>query len=211
MENLVAELPNIVVSPIVSAEKISFEDYLVKYDGQFAEWVDGEVILTMPASDRHQDLVRFFTMTIGAFAEMRDFGTIRTAPLPMKLSADKRGREPDLMFIAKENLHLLKKNYLDGAADMVIEIISPESRSRDRGDKFYEYESAGVREYWLIDYERKQAEFYVLNADGIYEFIQAGNGAFESRVLDGLFIKTNWLWQETLPNLMDVLKEWRLI
>ena len=211
MENLVAELPNIVVSPIVSAEKNSFEDYLVKYDGQFAEWVDGEVILTMPASDRHQDLVRFFTMTIGAFAEMRDFGTIRTAPLPMKSSADKRGREPDLMFFTKENLHLLKKNYLEGAADLVIEIISPESRSRDRGDKFYEYESAGVREYWLIDYERKQAEFYVLNADGIYEFIQAGNGAFESRVLDGLFIKTNWLWQETLPNLMDVLKEWRLI
>jgi Uma2 family endonuclease len=211
MENVVAELPNIIVSPIVSAEKISFEDYLVKYDGQFAEWVDGEVILTMPASDRHQDLARFFTMTIGAFAEMRDRGTIRTAPLPMKLSADKRGREPDLMFIAKENLHLLKKNYLEGAADLVIEIISPESRSRDRGDKFYEYESAGVKEYWLIDYERKQAEFYVLNADGIYEFIQTGNGTFESRALDGLFIKTSWLWQENLPNLMDILKEWKLI
>ena len=44
MENVVAELPNIIVSPIVSAEKISFEDYLVKYDGQFAEWVDGVVI-----------------------------------------------------------------------------------------------------------------------------------------------------------------------
>lgn len=211
MENVVAELPNQIITPVVSDKKIRFEDYLVKFDGQFAEWLDGEVILTMPASDKHQDLSRFFTMTIGAFAEIKDFGKVRTAPLPMKLEEEKRGREPDLMFISKENLSRLKKNYLDGAADLVIEIISPESRVRDRGDKFYEYEAAGVREYWLIDYERKQAEFYVLNTDGIFEFTSAENGIFNSRILDGLFIKTEWLWQDDLPNLMEILREWNLV
>ncbi len=43
--------------------------------------------------------------------------------------------------------------------DLVIEIISPQSRGRDRGDKFYEYEKDGVKEAWVIDYPRKQAEF----------------------------------------------------
>lgn len=211
MENTIAELPQTIALPNISAEKISFEDYLIKYDGQHAEWIEGEVILSMPASDRHQDLVRFFTMTIGAFVEMCDKGVIRNAPLAMKLSVDKRGREPDFLFVSKQNQDRLKKNYLDGAADMIIEIISPESRSRDRGDKFYEYETAGVKEYWLIDYERKQAEFYVLNSDGIFEFIKAENEVFYSRVLEGLFVKTNWLWQEKLPNLMDVLKDWKII
>jgi Uma2 family endonuclease len=86
-------------SPLqISSDEISFEDYLVKYDGQHAEWVDGKVIAKMPASDRHQDLVRFFTMTIGAFVEVRDLGIIRTSPLPMKLSQDRKGREPDFLF-----------------------------------------------------------------------------------------------------------------
>ncbi|MEJ7756097.1 MAG: Uma2 family endonuclease [Nocardioidaceae bacterium] len=55
-----------------------------------------------------------------------------------------------------------QKTYLDGAADLAIEIISPESIGRDRGEKFVEYEAAGIREYWLIDPERRQAEFYRL-------------------------------------------------
>lgn len=199
-------------APIVPETKISFEDFLVKYDGQFAEWRDGEVILNMTASDRHQDLVRFLTIIIGVFVEENDLGIIRTAPLVMKLSKEKRGREPDLFFVSKKNLHRLKKNYLDGAADLVIEIISPESRGRDRGDKFYEYEKEGVKEYWLIDYERKQVEFYNLDKKGIYQLSPADkNNVFHSQVLKNLELKVDWLWQEKLPGLLDILKEWKLI
>jgi Uma2 family endonuclease len=195
-----------------STYKISFEEFLVKYDGQFAEWVDGEVELTMSASDRHQDLVRFFTMIIGTFVEENDLGVIRTAPLVMKLDKEKRGREPDLLFVSNKNLHRLKKNYLDGAADLVIEIISPESRGRDRGDKFYEYESAGVKEYWLIDYEREQTEFYNLDKKGIYQSSKPDeNNIFHSKVIKNLELRVDWLWQKKLPSLLEILKEWNLI
>jgi Uma2 family endonuclease len=69
----------------------------------------------------------------------------------------------------------LTKQYLDGLADLVIEIISPESTSRDRGEKFYEYEMVGVRGYWLVDPQRELAEFYLLDAQGRYALILGGH------------------------------------
>ncbi|CAN5281852.1 Uma2 family endonuclease [soil metagenome] len=196
----------------VSPNKISFEDFLVKYDGQFAEWIDGEVILTMSASYKHQNLCDFLIAILRIFIEENDLGIIVTAPLVMKLAKEKRGREPDLLFVSKKNLHRLKKNYLDGAADLVIEIISPESRGRDRGDKFYEYESEGVKEYWLIDYERRQAEFYNLDKKGIYQFSTPDeNNIFHSRAIKNLELKVDWLWQKKLPTLLEIVKEWNLI
>ncbi len=171
-------------------EKISCEDFLVKYDGQHAEWIDGEVKIEMPATDRHQDISDFLVSALRIWVEARDAGVIRSSPLAMKLSKNKRGREPDILFLSKRNLKRLKPTFLEGAADLVIEIISTESRARDRGDKFYEYEAAGVKEYWLIDPERKQAEFYGLNKNGIFEFLQTdADGKFRSRVLKNLELK----------------------
>ena len=106
----------------------------------------------------------------------------------------------------------MKRTYLDGPADLVVEIISPDSQSRDRGDKYYEYEAAGVREYWMLDPIRKQPHFYHLGDDRIYAPIPIGeDGVFRSLVLDGFWLKVDWLWQEPLPPLMTILKEWGLV
>lgn len=45
---------------------------------------------------------------------------------------------------------------MDGTPDLIVEVTSPESLARDRGEKYVEYEAAGVREYWLIDPDRQQ-------------------------------------------------------
>ena len=55
-----------------------------------------------------------------------------------------------------------------GRPDLIVEIISPESISRDQGRKLVEYESEKVFEYWLIDPIRKEAEFYQLGEDNLY-------------------------------------------
>lgn len=200
-------------SPLqISGDDISFEDYLIKYDGQHAEWIGGKVIVQMPASDRHQDLSDFLVSILRIWVETKDVGKVRSSPLAMKLSPDKKGREPDILFVAKKNLKKLKPTFVDGAADLVIEIISPESRARDRGDKFYEYEAGGVREYWLIDSERQQAEFYGLNKKGIFEFLPVeADGKFRSRVLKNLELKVEWMWQEPLPPALEILKQWKLL
>jgi Uma2 family endonuclease len=193
--------------------KMTYEEFLARADEHtFAEWVDGEVIRMSPASQRHQLLASFLTSLFQHLVESRQSGMILNAPFQMKLATRPSGREPDVLFVASEHVGRLKENYLDGPADIAVEIISPESRARDRGDKFYEYEQGGVREYWLIDPLRKQAEFYVLGDDGIYRLATVGeDGVFRSRVLEGLELKVAWLWQEPLPTLLSVLREWKIV
>jgi Uma2 family endonuclease len=203
-------LENPTLKPVPQVTGISFEEYLVKYDGQHAEWIGGKVETYMSASDRHQDLVGFLEALLRVFVEENDLGIIRTGPMSMRLG--ERGREPDVFFVATENLNNIKQNYLDGAADLIIEVISPESRGRDRGDKFYEYEAAGVKEYWLIDYERKQAEFYILGKNGIFKPVEADEKhIYHSKVIKNLKINVKWLWQKKLPTLLDILKEWKMV
>ncbi|MCU0238299.1 MAG: Uma2 family endonuclease [Pyrinomonadaceae bacterium] len=180
-------------------------------DGVWAEWVEGEVFEMSNPSLIHQDISDFLTAILRFFVEANQLGRVISAPFQLKLESRNTGRQPDIMFISKANSDNVKKQYVDKTADLVIEIISPESRTRDKGDKFYEYEQAGVKEFWLIDPDRKRAEFYTLGEDSFFNFEVAENGIYYSKVLDGLFIKTDWLWQENLPTLMEVLKDWKLM
>ena len=210
------ELKTDLTSPPIGSSpvpKMTYEEFLEWCDEDtFAEWVDGEVILMSPVSTKHQLLAAFLAASLQFFVEAKQLGLVLTAPFQMKLAIRPSSREPDVIFIARERLPVLKDNYLDGPADLAIEVISPDSRARDRGDKYYEYEQAGVREYWMFDPIRKQAEFYRLGPDAVYNLVHVGeDGIFCSEVLEGLWLKVDWLWQEPLPLLMSVLKEWGLV
>jgi Uma2 family endonuclease len=193
--------------------KMTYEEFLAQADEDVpAEWVDGEVILMSPASQKHQRLVSFLTALLQHFVEINQSGVVLLAPFQMKLAARPSGREPDVLFVSSARLDRLKEMYLDGPADLAVEVVSGDSQTRDRVDKFYEYERGGVREYWLIDPVRKEAEFYLLGDDNVYHqaAVTAG-GEFHSAVLEGLRLKVEWLWQEPLPPLLTVLKEWGII
>jgi Uma2 family endonuclease len=183
------------------AEKITYEEFLEKYVDVHAEWVDGEVITLMTASDKHQDLVRWLIAILSIFIEAYDLGWLRLAPFNMYMPHLNRGREPDILFVTKERLSIVQPSHLAEAADLVIEIVSPESIDRDRNQKFGEYEAAGVREYWLIDPERQQADSAVLDEKGL----------FRSTVLSGFWLKVDWLWQEPLPKVLAVAGELGLL
>lgn len=190
--------------------KISYEEFLQSGEYVWAEWVDGEVITLSPASKRHQLLVSFLTALLQHFVEAKRLGLIIPAPFQMKTGAELPGRAPDILFIASAHLDRLKDTYLAGAADVVVEVISPESLARDRGDKFYEYEKGGVGEYWLLDPIRQLAEFYRLE-HGVYQLAPVNEeGTYRSTLIAGLWLRVAWLWQEPLPPLMSILKEWGL-
>ncbi|QTA90792.1 Uma2 family endonuclease [Desulfonema magnum] len=101
------------------------------------------------------------------FVEIHDSGVVCSAPFQMKTGRNLPGREPDILFVSRENTGRLKETFLDGPADIAAEIISPESRTRDKKEKFSEYEKGGVREYWLIDPDEEKAErnFNILNQE----------------------------------------------
>ena len=205
--------------PVVAAsqtkevtDKITYEEFLEKYADRHAEWVDGEVILLMTASNKHQDLVDWLIAILRMFIETYDLGWIRSAPFNMHMPHLGRGREPDILFVTKDRLQIVQSSNLSEAADLVIEIVSPESIERDRGSKFVEYEAAGVREYWLIDPEREQAEFYQLTETGRYRLVRLSeDNIFWSTVLANFWFKVDWLWQEPLPKVLVVARELGLL
>jgi Uma2 family endonuclease len=186
---------------------VSFEAFLEWMDEDtHAEWVDGEIIMTSPASTQHQSIRDFLLKVMSAYVDDRQRGIVISAPFLMRIPARPSGREPDLLFITTEHLDRLQPTYLDGPADLVVEIISPESDARDRGDKFIEYELSGIPEYWLIDPLRQHVDFYEFGPDRRYHAARLDpDRIYHSAVLPGFFVHEAWLWRQPLPEVDDVL------
>lgn len=194
-------------------EKMSFEEYIEWLDEDMrAEWVNGRIeIMASPASFGHQDVGGFLYSILRAYLESKDLGRLVLAPYVMRLAAIARGREPDLIFVQKDRVHLLTRHYLDGPADLAVEIVSPESNKRDRKVKFAEYQVAGVREYWLIDPDKQTAEFYQLDDDGYELAALDEEGFYHSQVIAGFTLRVDWLWQTPMPATLDVLRELKVL
>ena len=201
-----------ILRPSSVGQVVSYDEFLRReWPNPHVEWVHGEVVEMPPIGDDHADLNDLLRAVIRIFVERRKLGIVRSDPFNMKLGPNLSGRAPDLMFITKAHQRRVRKTHLEGPADLAIEIISPGSRNVDRGDKFDEYEQGGVPEYWLIDPERRVAEFYRLTGRGKdrrYRTMRVGDdGIFRSDILRSFWINVDWLWQKPLPEVLDVLSK----
>jgi Uma2 family endonuclease len=191
--------------------RMSYEEFL-EWDGenQHVEWVDGKVIPMAPISGGHSEVASYLITVFTMFLACHNFGTIRADPFQMKTGPNFPGRAPDILFVAKRNLRRLHPTFLDGPADLVVEIISPGSQKVDRVQKFSEYEQGGVREYWLIDPKRRRAEFYRRGRDGRFRPFPAGpDGIYRSLAMKGFWLKVEWLWDR--PPATAVVRELGII
>jgi Uma2 family endonuclease len=174
-------------------------------EGIKAEWVDGEVIVMAPASGEHVDLDGWLYRLVSEFVEIRELGIVRGPEFAARFASRRRLRVPDLMFISKARMKLLKPNHLEGAPDLIMEIVSPDSETRDRREKYVDYEAVGVREYWIIDPLTETVELYVLGRNKKYRRILAIDDKLKSQVLRGFYVREEWLWRRPLPKLARVL------
>lgn len=197
----------------VSPGKMTWEEYLEWCsEDNDAEWVDGEIIWMSPVSLVSGNLTHFLSTIILLYVEHHDLGNVFVERILMRLVTRPSGREPDILFVAKERRTILRKKYIDGPADLAVEIVAKVSEERDRQDKYREYERAGVREYWIIDPENKQADFYQLDTDGRYvAILPDADQIYHSAVLEGFWLNVDWLWQSPLPPVMSVLREWKIV
>lgn len=156
-----------------------------------------------PVNDEHDDLDTWLITLVRQFIEARSLGVIRHN---MFVRLPRRRRVPDLMFIAERNRHRIRRTFIDGPPDLVIEIVSPDSQNRDRREKYLEYEAAGVREYWVIDPLSQTLDVYALRGRK-YRPLVARDGKFESRVLPGFYLRPEWLFGGRRPKVAEVLKE----
>ena len=156
---------------------------------------DGELVLSPAPSFFHQKLVARFYKLLDAWVTQHGLGEVGIAPLDMVLTT-RRATQPDVVFIAKERLDIIKERIM-GAADLVVEVISPGSRRRDRIDKRDLYEQHGVREYWLIDPEARTVEVLYVKS-GTYHLVgrwHPGERA-RSRLLEGFEVPVSPLLGE---------------
>jgi Uma2 family endonuclease len=209
------------ISPTTQAQRLrmSYAEFLAWVDEDVhAEWVDGEVIVQMPPKEPHQRVVAFLIQLMGLFIQLYNLGRLLPAPFEMRAIPDGSAREPDLIFVAREHLDRLSEERLSGPADLVVEVISDDSVARDRADKFYEYQEAGVREYWILDPRpgRERSDFYVLDAKGRYRPVPPeSDGRYHSTVLPGFWLDVDWVTSvqppEVLPALAQIVGPQKLV
>jgi Uma2 family endonuclease len=192
----------------VITDRISFEEFLTTYDGARAEWVDGKVVEMSPASDPHQDVLEMLAAALRTYVERTGAGIVRSQQLGMRIG--NQLRVPDVLFLSLEHQHRRTRTHVDGPADFVIEVVSLESRLRDRDEKFHEYEKAGIPEYWIIDPLRETVDLYRLGGDERYHLVDEGDPPrLASEVLPGFWIDPGWLWQDPLPTVDWLLEQWQ--
>lgn len=202
-----------ITEPSKPSGRLTFEDFLAWADEDiYAELEDGELVYMSPASRTHQRLFRWLLTILTQYVLSRRCGEVIPAPFAVRLHKSGQVREPDLVFVRNKNLKRIKNTHVDGAPDLVVEIVSPESIDRDRGRKFVEYEAEAIPEYWLIDPIRRQAEFYRLGEDRHYhQALPDGDGIFHSEAVPGFRLRVAWMWEEPLPIELDILREMGLL
>lgn len=166
----------------------------------FSEWVDGEVISPMPPVIRHQILVSMLVTLISWYATNRGLGQVLPGPVELRLA--RSAREPDLVFVATANLGRLSDLKIEGYADLVVEVISPDSVRRDRVAKLAEYAAAGIPEYWIFDPRpgRHDVLALTLEAGGSYVPIAPDDrGRLHSVVLPGFWFDPDWFRRDPFP------------
>jgi Uma2 family endonuclease len=169
-----------------------------------AEWIDGRIILMSPANVDHDDLTIFFIRLLGEYVESHDLGSIYQNVF-VRFPSQRRRRVPDLMFIAKARADIIHPRCIEGPPDLLIEIVSPDSQSRDRREKYLDYQKAGVREYWIVDPLSKTVEVARLERKR-YHPVEEKSGVIASTVLPGFRIKTAQLWLKPLPKVSSVMR-----
>jgi len=149
----------------------TYEDYLrLPDDGYHYQIIKGVLFMTAAPAIKHQDVVRNLLVALHLFVKERRRGKVYDSPVDVQLS-EQTVVEPDIIFVARERLSIIKESYVEGAPDLIVEILSPSNWVVDRRDKFAVYEAAGVREYWIVDPDVRTVEIYSLR-QGQYALLE---------------------------------------
>ncbi len=141
--------------------QFTYEDYLNLPEDRRYEIIDGELYMVPAPFTYHQKISRNLFNPICDYVEDHQLGEVLYAPVDILFSKTDVV-QPDIIFIAHENMHILKKENVQGAPDLVVEVLSPSSVKRDYEIKMKLYSRFGVKEYWIADPDAKSVHVYVL-------------------------------------------------
>jgi Uma2 family endonuclease len=148
------------------------------------EFIDGEVVMHSPARNVHLDATFNVGTLMGNYVRLHRLGVVKIEKCLCVFP--RNDYEPDIVFFGSEKAAQLTPETMKfPIPDLVVEILSESTEARDRGVKFEDYAAHGVREYWLIDAERKVIEQFVLRGDDYHLQTKTGSGEIVSEVISG--------------------------
>ncbi|HLF25177.1 MAG TPA: Uma2 family endonuclease [Anaerolineae bacterium] len=185
------------VGPQTETRKMAYADYAaMPDDGHRYQVIDGELIMTPAPSASHQGFLLNLVRLIDAHVRAAGLGKIYFAPFDVVLS-NENVVQPDLLFISKERLSIITDANVQGAPDLVVEVLSPGTAQLDKTPKRDLYARFGVREYWLVSPEAGTIEVLVLRADLFERSGLFGSGdEVKSNILSGLSFRTNAVFED---------------
>lgn len=151
-------------------EIYTIEDIYALPDGERAELIDGKIYYMSPPNTRHQMLVMDISYQIKDHIKRRQ-GECSVFPAPFAVFLSENNKnyvEPDISVICDKDK--ITEKGCQGAPDWVIEIVSPSSRKMDYFKKLFQYRTAGVREYWVVDSDRTIVTVYDFEYDNMEEY-----------------------------------------
>lgn len=151
-------------------EEYTVQDIYALPDGERAELIDGEIYMMAPPNRKHQRLTGSIYRKIADYIEDRQGNCeVNIAPFAVFLHADdKTYVEPDISVVCDKDK--LDEYGCNGAPDWIVEIVSPSTRKRDYVLKLFQYKTAGVREYWIVDAEKERIMVYNFEQDTLDEY-----------------------------------------
>jgi Uma2 family endonuclease len=156
-----------------TSTKLKYEDFLLlPDDGRRHEILDGEHYVNPSPVTRHQIVSMRLVLALGTFVYEHGLGELFHAPYDVVLG-EHDIVEPDLVFVSNERAHIITRDNIQGAPDLVVEILSPSNRGYDERVKYQTYERFGVLEYWIVDPEEQSVTVY-RRAGG--KFVRAESG-----------------------------------
>jgi len=184
----------------------TFEDFCeIIGDDQKADLIDGVIYMASPDNTDANKLFLWLASLMNIYARKKKLGEVFGSRVALRL-AEEHGPEPDIAFVRTEHLDRVQRGFVAGAADLAVEIVSPESVERDYVHKRELYQEYGISEYWIID-ETDQSVTPLRLKQGKYRQVRLQKGELHSKALTGFWLRPEWLWQRPLPDEIDTLME----
>jgi Uma2 family endonuclease len=133
---------------------------LMPEDGKRYEAIDGELYVTAAPLLRHQRICGNFHFELRKLLEEPGHGLVLFAPIGVEFPETEEGVQPDLIFVSRTREEIIVREGIRGPPDLVVEIASPSTASRDRTIKQKLYERQGVPQYWIVDPETDSVEVW---------------------------------------------------
>lgn len=177
---------------------MTYDDYLhLPNDGRRYEILEGELFVSPAPVTKHQRISRNLLTILHQHTCQHKLGEVFSSPTDVILSRT-NVVEPDLLFVSNDRKKIITEKNIQGAPDLMVEILSETSEEQDRTAKKQIYARHGVKEYWLIDPNTETLEVYKLNArTRIFQHTATyqSDESCQSSLFPGLKIKLRELWE----------------